>query len=125
MPKHSPRPCAQHGCGELVYDGSRCVEHQLPRAPDKRPSSTVREYGYDWKTKVRDPYLKVHPWCVNLYGTHWAQLRAVVVDHILPKEQGGTDDWSNLQGLCRSCDNKKHYDDGSMRGGGKKRYQSR
>ncbi|MBI5951886.1 MAG: HNH endonuclease [Chloroflexi bacterium] len=44
---------------------------------------------------------------------------AKVVDHIKPRKQGGSDDWSNLQGLCRRCDNRKHYSDGSKRGGGR------
>ncbi len=29
------------------------------------------------------------------------------VDHIVPLEQGGTDDMSNLQTLCRSCHGRK------------------
>lgn len=28
---------------------------------------------------------------------------ATDVDHIKPKKQGGTDDWGNLQSLCRQC----------------------
>jgi len=95
--------------------------HPLPRPHDNRPSSTDRDYGYDWKTNVRDPYLAAHPYCVNPFGLHGPQVRAKIVDHKLPRKQGGTDDWNNLQGLCRRCDNKKHYYDGSKprhRGGG-------
>jgi 5-methylcytosine-specific restriction protein A len=115
MPKRPPRPCAVSGCNALVYDGSRCQQHRLPRPRDPRPNSTERGYGYDWKTKVRDPYLRAHPWCANPYKTHDDRVSAVVVDHVIPKKQGGSDDWSNLQGLCRRCDNKKHYRDGSKR----------
>lgn len=120
MPRRAPHPCAERGCQNLIYDGSRCAVHQLPRSPDNRPSATERGYGYDWKTNVRDPFLAAHPYCANPFGTHGSQVLAKVVDHILPRKQGGTNDWSNLQGLCRACDNKKHYYDGSKprHGGG-------
>ncbi len=113
MPRRPPRPCAERGCPELVYDDSRCVKHRLSRAHDPRPSSTARGYGWDWKTNVRDPFLRAHPWCSDPYRMHDDRVLAVVVDHILPKKQGGSNDWTNLQGLCRRCDNKKHYSDGS------------
>lgn len=62
-------------------------------------------------------------------GRRWMTLRAVVlseeptcrsctmrgrvtaseeVDHIIPLEDGGTDDRSNLQGLCGDCHKQKH-----------------
>lgn len=117
MPKRSPRPCSKPGCGTLVYEGSRCAEHPLPRPVDTRPSASARGYGYDWKTRVRDPFLAEHPYCINPFDLHGPRVRAVVVDHILPRGQGGSDDPGNLQGLCRRCDNKKHYKDGSKGGG--------
>lgn len=124
VPRRAPHPCAVHGCSNLVYDGSRCTEHPLPRPRDDRPSSTARGYGYEWKVKVRDPFLKTHPYCVNPFGLHGFQVYAVVVNHKLPRRKGGTDDWNNLEGLCRRCDNKNHYIDGSkplrMVGGVKK-----
>lgn len=66
------------------------------------------------------------------YGSHWTKLREVIiardyglcqqckregrlnpyrkgegfaVDHIIPKAKGGTDDWDNLETLC-----KEHHD---------------
>lgn len=32
---------------------------------------------------------------------------ATDVDHIMPKSQGGTDDWDNLQALCKSHHSEK------------------
>ena len=32
---------------------------------------------------------------------------SVHVDHVLPRAQGGTDDPSNLQGLCTPCHSRK------------------
>lgn len=67
------------------------------------------------------------------YGTQeWKRLRELVrqrdnrlcvkcgdpawrVDHIKPREAGGSDDPSNLQTLCNDCDAKKHREKGTYR----------
>lgn len=38
------------------------------------------------------------------------------VDHIIPKSQGGKDEYKNLQLLHRHCHDKKTAKDGSLRG---------
>lgn len=106
----------------LLQPGQDCPRHPRPPRVDTRPTAAQRGYGWDWKTKVRDPYLVAHPWCVDPYKQHGTQVPAVVVDHILPRTQGGTDEWSNLEGLCRRCDNKKQWQDGSRVGGGKRKF---
>jgi 5-methylcytosine-specific restriction protein A len=114
MPKRSLHPCHEPGCTVLLQPGQECPRHpHLPRAKDERASASQRDYGWDWKKNVRDPYLAAHPYCVNLFDMHGPCVPAKVVDHILPRRQGGTNAWSNLQSLCRRCDNKKHYLDGS------------
>ena len=115
MPNRPPRPCAEHGCPELVYGGTRCALHQRPRAADKRPSAAARGYGHKWRPK-RDAWLKDHPWCADIYGNHEGlRVQGVIVDHILPRRQGGQDDESNYQTLCRACNNLKTARDGSRR----------
>lgn len=43
--------------------------------------------------------------------------KAIEVDHIVPRNQGGTDDLSNLQALCYSCNAmKRDRDDTDFRG---------
>lgn len=46
-------------------------------------------------------YLRANPLCVECDGA------ATEVDHIVPKSQGGTDEWGNLQALCKSCHSRK------------------
>jgi 5-methylcytosine-specific restriction protein A len=117
MPTQPPHPCRQ--CGRLLFDGSDCPDHPRPKKIDKRQSASARGYGYEWKTKVRDPYIKANPWCMDPYQLHVStQVSAQIVDHIVPKRQGGTDDWNNLQGLCWKCHQTKTARDGSRVGGG-------
>jgi diadenosine tetraphosphate (Ap4A) HIT family hydrolase len=52
----------------------------------------------------------------ELCGTS-AEVRALEVDHILPRNHGGTDDPTNLQALCYSCNaTKRDRDDTDFRG---------
>jgi 5-methylcytosine-specific restriction enzyme A len=57
------------------------------------------ERGYDtaWR-KLRAAYLAANPWCAEPGCTE----PATHVDHRTTRRSGGTDDWSNLQGLCWS-----------------------
>ena len=124
MPSRPPRPCVE--CGALMYGDADCPDH--PRSKrmvrDKRPSASVRGYGWDWKINVRDPYIKAHPWCTDPYGFHTGvEVRATLIDHIIPKMQGGTDEWSNLQSLCSKCHQTKRFRDGSVRGRGIQNYR--
>jgi ATP adenylyltransferase len=46
-----------------------------------------------------------------------AEYKALEVDHIIPRNKGGTDDVSNLQALCYSCNaTKRDRDDMDFRG---------
>lgn len=120
MPHKAPHPCAVYGCPNLVYSGSRCDQHLLPKDRSHeaiRLSASKRGYGSKWKKK-RDAYVKSHPWCEDPYGIHQGQrVRMKIVDHKIPRGQGGKDVDSNYQSLCGRCHNYKTAHDGSRRGG--------
>jgi len=106
MPFRSPRPCTYPGCSELVTSGSRCAIHAR-KADQARGSAAERGYGSKWH-KVRDVFLQKHPWCANPFDDHQGVfVRAMHVDHKIPRRAGGTDDENNLQALCVSCHSKK------------------
>ncbi|HBR50372.1 MAG TPA: HNH endonuclease [Nitrospira sp.] len=106
MPMLPKRPCPVAGCPVL----GPCAKHARPVVPqaekprlydDRRGSSTARGYDRQWR-KLRAEYLKRFPFCRLCMRS-----RAVLVDHIRPKVNGGTDDECNLQPLCTRCHNIK------------------
>jgi 5-methylcytosine-specific restriction enzyme A len=104
-PARAGRPCAHPGCTVIVHTGSRCAEHA--RAYDlARGTSVQRGYGTEWR-KISQTYLAAHPWCK-------CGQRARHTDHIVPRRAGGTDEESNLQGLCHSCHSRKTASQDSM-----------
>lgn len=66
----------------------------------RRGTAAQRGYGTDWR-KLRREILRRDPVC-RMQG---CSRQSSHVDHIVPRRKGGTDDPSNLQGLCGSCHN--------------------
>ena len=58
-----------------------------------------------WR-KIRPVVLEGEPLC-RLCAAAGYTVGATTVDHIVPLGSGGTDDWDNLQPLCRPCHDKK------------------
>lgn len=103
MPTRPLGPCTTPGCPGRATHNGKCAEHAaaLRAAYEQtRPSATERGYDSAWRV-LRHRYLKAHPTCVQCGQP------ATDVDHITPRRQGGTDEWSNLQGLCRECHSRK------------------
>lgn len=104
------KPCRKLGCPELVQSGY-CEKH----APEKshnwqsdrfRGNRHDRGYGRAWE-KIRKRIFKrdrglCQPCLKRGYVT-----AAREVDHIKPKEQGGSDNDDNLQSICIPCHRKK------------------
>jgi 5-methylcytosine-specific restriction protein A len=112
MPRRSAVPCRQAGCPQLVRDGSGfCVEHgkeRQRRYDAGRPSPSQRGYGRRWQ-RLRAAFLDANPLCVDPFGVHHEPAAAMVVDHVVPRNRGGSDVWENLQALCESCHNHKSW----------------
>ena len=117
MPVAAPKPCGQMGCSALVHDGSRyCAAHKRPAAGSfadtSRGSRQERGYGSGWEAKRKRIFARDHGLCQSCLAM--GQLTPVGdkpysawCDHIVPKAEGGTDDDSNLQTLCRTCHTEK------------------
>jgi 5-methylcytosine-specific restriction protein A len=86
-----------------------CAEHPPEarhRALDQvRGSFRDRDYDASWdRTSLR--HREEEPLC-RLCKAAGRRTAAQLVDHIVPKRAGGTDDGSNLQSLCRRCHDAK------------------
>lgn len=118
MPTRAPHPCAEPGCAALVHHGSRCPAHrrapirdleQVRRYDDRRGTAAERGYDARWR-KVRELKLATNPLCEECERQGYV-MPGELIDHIVAKRNGGTDDLSNLQTLCRPCHAKKTAED--------------
>ena len=110
MPTRPLGPCRVPSCPNRAVRYGRCAEHK--DYGRERPTFTQRGYGVRW-AKIRDEYLANHPHCQctdeEAIKTHetWGYV-AVDVHHVRAKALGGTDDWTNLVGLCHRCHTRIH-----------------
>lgn len=102
MPHSAPRPCPWAGCTKLIGRRDRyCREHN--RAAEARKPQRMRGR----KLQERNERLaRANPLCVRCRAKGIVRA-ATEWDHIVPLEQGGADDESNLQGLCATCHAEK------------------
>lgn len=85
------RACTK--CGRLSPE-SRCAEHR----PKPRRGSTRA-----WR-KVRAKVLERDGYICNYCG----DVEANEVDHVIPVDEGGNDDETNLVAACGFCNRSKH-----------------
>lgn len=94
------RPCAQPGCPAKVPKGY-CPSHttEKRRADDRRRGSRhERGYGSVWEETRKRIFERDFQLCqICLTRT------ATEVDHVAPKESGGSDEDDNLQSVCSIC----------------------
>ena len=109
MPMKAKRPCSYPGCG-LLTDRQYCEKHQKEMNRDyeryRRDPKTKKRYGRTWE-RIRKLYADTHPFCEDCYK------RGIItpvehVHHKLPLTEGGTNDFENLESLCKSCHRRIH-----------------
>lgn len=110
MPRKPKKPCAYPGCPHLT-DGRYCEEHQKEMNAryekyGRDRKTTKRRYGKNWKI-IRDAYVKRHPFC-ELCFQKGRLVTVEEVHHIVPLSEGGTNEYSNLISLCKSCHSRIH-----------------
>lgn len=115
MPYKMKKPCSFAGCTAFAVDGSQyCAKHRKQSASDYnryvRRDDIRHMYNTVWK-QVRKAYASQHPLCEQCLKDGHAVLMDEV-HHILPVSRGGTNDFSNLMSLCRSCHEKIHIEMG-------------
>ena len=101
------------------------IEHLVGLCDDK-PSAFLKKRDDPWShrkkstgyisgTKRYEVLKRAHFRC-ELCGVS-ADIKALEVDHIVPRNKGGSDDITNLQALCYSCNaTKRDRDDTDFRG---------
>jgi 5-methylcytosine-specific restriction protein A len=102
MPTKAPVACSEPGCPRLTCGGP-CPDHaqrRLETADRARGSAAARGYDRRWRARRR-LFLSCYPICATCSAP------ASVVDHVVPKAQGGADDESNFQSLCATCHGRK------------------
>ncbi len=83
-------------CGRITATGNRCPAHPKP------PVSRHRQYR-----KLREELIAAYPYC-HLCGRPFTDpADPPVLDHVMPRAYGGTDDPSNLKPAHRSCNGRK------------------
>ena len=91
------------------------IEDFIEKRGDKVWEHRKKSSGYISGT-LRYEILKRAKFRCELCGIS-AEQKALEVDHIIPRNSGGTDDESNLQSLCYSCNAmKRDRDDTDFRG---------
>lgn len=111
MATRPPRACRKPGCRNTAQDGSAyCPHHYLTSKPTAWATSTAsrhdRGYDNDWY-KIAKVVRAEEPICRVCQRNATQQ-----VDHITPKARGGTDDRTNLQGICKACHARKTASEG-------------
>lgn len=110
MPAAAPRPCTYPGCSVLVFDGTgRCPKHPDQRWQNKRTDVKRKLTGRALQ-RARALLFQTQPFCAGPdseceragRSRPWQEM-----DHKMPLSQGGSDDPSNWQGLCRECHDAK------------------
>ena len=87
-------------------------------------NTTERGYGWQWQ-KLRKRILQRDSYLCRPCKDTGRYTPAKVVDHIIPKAEGGTDDPANLQCLCIEHEKQKTAQDAKRGQGSTYRHRTR
>lgn len=113
MPYKPKHPCSYPGCPELT-NNRYCDKHKkltdaqynkYGRSPEQK-----KRYGNNW-SRIRNAYFKEHPYC-EICKQNGKLTVGEQIHHIKPIAEGGSNEWSNLMTLCRSCHSRLHAERG-------------
>jgi len=112
MPRRSQflKACAAPACPQLTR-GRFCPMHQ--HTEDRKHSVATAFYRTPAWRALRALVLQSHPFCA-------CGARAMEVDHVIGRNQGGTDELSNLASMCKPCHSRKGAAKGERWGSGAK-----
>jgi len=108
MPTSAPKPCNHNGCPKTTQ-GRYCDDHkQQHKTTHKWTSDKIRGnrhqrgYGNAWD-KIRPIILRRDNYLCQTCDRAGRTTAANIVDHIISKKNGGTDEHSNLEVICKPC----------------------
>ncbi|MGN0623609.1 MAG: HNH endonuclease [Oscillospiraceae bacterium] len=115
MPRKPKHPCHYRGCPELT-ESRFCEKHTKLSNKNyekyERPYNVSERYGKNWR-RTRNTYIRLHPLCEDCLELGLTPVnKSEEVHHILPKSKGGSDDFSNLRALCKSCHSRHTAEEG-------------
>ncbi|AVZ15490.1 MULTISPECIES: HNH endonuclease [Enterobacter] len=109
MPALIPRACRKRGCPGTTTDRSGyCPKHinEGWQQHQRGQSRHQRGYGSKWD-RLRPIVLGRDKHLCQECLRNGRYTPAETVDHIIAKANGGTDDLSNLESLCKPCHRAK------------------
>ena len=105
MPTLPPTACSHPLCPDHATDRGKCAKHQVkhPRSTNQAYIDRSKFYNKPVWKRVRRQVLMSEPLC-RLCLADGVFTEANVVDHILPRVDGGDSlSMKNLQPLCYRC----------------------
>lgn len=112
MPSRLKRACRKVGCpGTTTHRSGFCEKHQKTDSSwsqwqKKKGNVTERGYGAAWR-KNRKPILQRDNYLCQSCKRKGILTAANIVDHIVAKAHGGTDEPHNLETICDTCHKQK------------------
>lgn len=105
-----PKPCRFVGCKNKVTTKRHqgyCELHKHKSGwfinETSKGNRHKRGYGNHWVKVIRPRILERDSYLCQLHLQNGIAVTGTHVDHIMPKNKGGTDDDANLQTLCVDC----------------------